>query len=194
MKLHRCFFHIPYPIPATHILYAYFFFLLTLLPKCNRYFDKALELYPNHSSLHLKYAGFLRHARRDLIGADKHYELAILKNPQNSDALGSYASFLHGVIGNMEGAAKHYEQAMKIDLTHANNLCNYGLFLRSVFSVLFFIFVCLILPRIVCQFVFHREFTTPPDQKMRLNFFHFFLLLYSSEVKNEYASAEKYYR
>ena len=67
----------------------------------HRLFLRALALYPQHSSLHLKYAGFLRHARRDIVGADKHYELAVTTNPENSDALGSYASFLHGAIGNM---------------------------------------------------------------------------------------------
>lgn len=95
-----------------------------------RVFQRALNLFPGHSSLHLKYAGFLRHAKRDTVGADKHYELAALANPKNADAIGCYASFLHGVIGNMDGASQYYEEAVKVDPTHSNNLCNYGLFLR----------------------------------------------------------------
>ena len=83
-----------------------------------------------HSSLHLKYAGFLRHNRQDVIGADQQYELATSTNPNNADALGSYASFLHGVLGNMDEAGSYYERAVTVDPTHANNLCNYGLFLR----------------------------------------------------------------
>ena len=95
-----------------------------------RVFQRALTLFPGHSSLHLKYAGFLRHAKRDIAGADKQYQLAVQNNPENADALGSYASFLHGVLGNMDGASRYYEVAVKIDPTHANNMCNYGLFLR----------------------------------------------------------------
>jgi hypothetical protein len=37
----------------------------------DRFFIKALALHPKHSSLHLKYAGFLRHARHDIMGAKK---------------------------------------------------------------------------------------------------------------------------
>ena len=36
--------------------------------KAQSYYTKALHLFPEHSSIHLKYAGFLRHVRRDLKG------------------------------------------------------------------------------------------------------------------------------
>ena len=55
---------------------------------------QAIKLFPD-SSIHLKYAGFLRHIRRDLKGAENHYRLAVEANPENADACGSYASFLH---------------------------------------------------------------------------------------------------
>ena len=100
------------------------------------FYLKALALNPSHSSLNLKYAGFLRHIRDDVNNAEKHYKLAILNDPSNADALGNYASFLHGDLGNMEEAAQYYERAVTADMTHANNLCNYGLFLRSDFSSL----------------------------------------------------------
>lgn len=95
-----------------------------------RFYLKALELYPQHSSIHLKFAGFLRHVKRDLPGAEKHYIKAVQVNPTNADALGSYASFLHGVHNKIEEAAQYYAQALQADDTHTNNLCNYGLFLR----------------------------------------------------------------
>lgn len=97
-----------------------------------RFYVKALELYPQHSSIHLKYAGFLRHSRRDVSGAEKHYLRAVETSPSNSDALGSYASFMHGVHNNLKEAEKYYKKAVEADFTHTNNLCNYGLFLRLV--------------------------------------------------------------
>lgn len=90
---------------------------------------------PTHSSIHLKYAGFLRHVRQDVSNAEKHYKLAISSDPSNADALGNYASFLHGELGNMEDAAQYYEHAVIADATHVNNLCNYGLFLRFDCSI-----------------------------------------------------------
>jgi hypothetical protein len=44
----------------------------------------AVDLFPSHSSLHLKYAGFLRHIEKDLVGAEHHYKLAVETNPSNS--------------------------------------------------------------------------------------------------------------
>ena len=95
------------------------------------YYIKTLQLYPNHSSIHLKYAGFLRHVKNDLIGTETHYKLAIETNPDNTDALGSYASFLHGVLKKIDLAEQFYSKSIQIDGTHANNLCNYGLFLSE---------------------------------------------------------------
>lgn len=97
----------------------------------HNYYIKALQLYPNQSSIHLKYAGFLRHIKNDLIGTETHYKLAIETNPDNSDALGSYASFLHGVLKKIDLAEQFYAKSIQIDGTHANNLCNYGLFLSE---------------------------------------------------------------
>ena len=57
---------------------------------------KAVELYPNQSSILLKYAGFVRHVKKDSKAAEELYRKAIDANPLNSDALGNYASFLHG--------------------------------------------------------------------------------------------------
>lgn len=95
------------------------------------YYIKTLQLYPNQSSIHLKYAGFLRHVKNDLIGTETHYKLAIETNPDNTDALGSYASFLHGVLKKTDLAEQFYAKSIQIDGTHANNLCNYGLFLSE---------------------------------------------------------------
>ena len=64
-----------------------------------RYFIKALAVFPRHSSIHLKYAGFLRHVRKDMERATKHYKEAVEANPHYADALGSYASFLHSTTG-----------------------------------------------------------------------------------------------
>jgi Tfp pilus assembly protein PilF len=72
----------------------------------------------------------LRHSRRDISGAEKHYLRAVETSPNNADALGSYASFLHGVHNNLKEAEKFYKKAVDADSTHTNNLCNYGLFLR----------------------------------------------------------------
>lgn len=95
-----------------------------------RMYTKALELYPQHSSINLKYAGFLRHTRRDIPGAERYYLKAVEASPTNSDALGSYASFMHGVHNNIKEAEKYYQKAVEADDMHTNNLCNYGLFLR----------------------------------------------------------------
>lgn len=103
---------------------------LSVLSHTNRYYKRALELFPDQSSIHLKYAGFLRHIKRDINGAGEEYFRAVETNPQNADALGNYASFLHGVKQDVGEAAKYYERAVAVDDTHANNLCNYGLFLR----------------------------------------------------------------
>ena len=99
--------------------------------EANSFYLKAMELYPDHSSIQLKYAGYLRHIKKDLIGAEDYYRKSCLSNPNNSDALGSFASFLHGVIGNMTEAVVFYEKSIEVDNTHANNLCNYGLFLSE---------------------------------------------------------------
>ena len=69
---------------------------------------KALELFPSNSSIHFKYAGFLRHARKDDKGAELHYTLACEANPENADALGSYASFLHATGKNVKRAEIFY--------------------------------------------------------------------------------------
>lgn len=99
--------------------------------KAQSFYVKALELYPDSSSLHLKYAGFLRHVRRNISGAEEHYKLAVKVNPKNADALGSLASFLHGVHNKVDEAETHYRHAVDYDDTHANNLCNYGLFMSE---------------------------------------------------------------
>jgi tetratricopeptide (TPR) repeat protein len=91
---------------------------------------KALKLFPDNSSILLKYAGFIRHVKRDIGGSEEYYKKAINANPMNADAIGSYASFLHGVYNKKNEAEKLYEQALRIDDTHTNNLCNYGLYLR----------------------------------------------------------------
>jgi Tfp pilus assembly protein PilF len=95
------------------------------------YHSTTVVFHPNQSSIHLKYAGFLRHVRRDLKEAEVHYQKAISTNPNNPDALGSYASYLHGVAGNMKEGERYYRAAIEQDHTHANNLCNYGLFLSE---------------------------------------------------------------
>lgn len=59
-------------------------------------YKRSIELYPDHSLILLKYAGFLRHARKDPVQAEAYYERACSANPKNSDALGNYASYLHG--------------------------------------------------------------------------------------------------
>lgn len=95
------------------------------------YYKRALEFFPEHSSIHLKYAGFLRHVRRNLTGAQQEYLLAVNTGPENADALGNYASFLHGVNRMIDEAEFYYKKAAQVDDTHANNLCNYGLFLSE---------------------------------------------------------------
>jgi tetratricopeptide (TPR) repeat protein len=113
-----------------------------------RAYKKGIELYPDHSSIYLKYAGFLRHVRRNINAAEDYYKLAAAlcddgSQPKSSsgitfkgygsnaaDAFGSYASFLHGVHHKIDQAEYYYKKAVEADETHANNLCNYGLFLR----------------------------------------------------------------
>jgi len=75
---------------------------------------KALALYPNDSSIHLKYAGFLRHIRRDLNESENHYRKAAEVNPLNPDAAGSYASFMHGVLRKMDIAEEMYVKAIEV--------------------------------------------------------------------------------
>jgi Tfp pilus assembly protein PilF len=93
-------------------------------------YQAAIQYFPTDSSIHLKYAGFLRHVRKNIDGAEKEYLAAIAENSKNADALGNYASFLHGVRRNSADAEKFYKMAVELDDSHANNLCNYGLFLR----------------------------------------------------------------
>ena len=82
-----------------------------------RYFKKALKLYPKHASIHLKYAGFLRHVRKDMERASSHYRKSTEANPTYADGLGSYASFLHGT-GNNGGDKKYteslYQRAVEV--------------------------------------------------------------------------------
>lgn len=78
---------------------------------------KALTLFPKHASIHLKYAGFLRHVRKDIPRASAHYKEATEVNPNYADALGSYASFLHGT--GVEGSDKTvtenlYQRAIEV--------------------------------------------------------------------------------
>lgn len=80
-----------------------------------RYFIKALTLFPKHASIHLKYAGFLRHVRKDIPRATAHYQEATEANPQYADALGSYASFLHGTGGGDKGQTESlYQRAIEV--------------------------------------------------------------------------------
>jgi tetratricopeptide (TPR) repeat protein len=99
-----------------------------------RYFKESLRQQPEQSSIHLKFAGFLRHVRQNDARADHHYIQAIETNPNNVDALGTYASYLHGIgdKASLEKAAKLYEESFRIDACHPNNCCNYGLFLSEV--------------------------------------------------------------
>lgn len=96
----------------------------------NRFYRKAILYYPTHSSIHLKYAGFLRHVRRNISAAEEHYTLAVEHGKDNADAVGNYASFLHGVHRKLDEAEIYYKKSIELDQFHANNLCNYGLFLR----------------------------------------------------------------
>jgi hypothetical protein len=82
---------------------------------------KALTLYPKHASIHLKYAGFLRHVRKDLPRATTHYREATEANPVYADALGSYASFLHGTATGGDGGDKQltenlYQRAIEVGM------------------------------------------------------------------------------
>ena len=82
-----------------------------------RHFLQALKLFPQHASIHLKYAGFLRHVRKDLPGAATHYRTATEVNPDYADGLGSYASFLHGTQGAGGGtslAEGLYQRAVEV--------------------------------------------------------------------------------
>jgi Tfp pilus assembly protein PilF len=95
---------------------------------------EALKLFPSHSTIHLKYAGFVRHVRGDIDRAGEHYKKAVKCNPQNVDALGGYASFLHGTNSSSSSkkiAEELYNSAIELDNTHVNNLCNFGLFLSE---------------------------------------------------------------
>ena len=100
--------------------------------KAQANYIKALQAFPNQSSIHLKYAGFLRNVLKDQKKAAKHYTLACDANPNNAEALGGFASFLHGVVGDTVAAGEYYEKAFQVDHTHTNNLCNYGLFLSEI--------------------------------------------------------------
>lgn len=99
--------------------------------KANLVYVKAIELFPSHSSIIFKYAGFLRHIRSDLDGASTYYEKAVQVNQENADAVGALASFLHGVKQDYERANSFYESAIALDDTHLNNLCNFGLYLSE---------------------------------------------------------------
>lgn len=91
----------------------------------------ALSFFPNHASIHLKYAGFLRYVRGDLEKAHQHYRLSYENNPNYPDGVGGYASFLHGTGGDKKLAHSLYEKAIEADNCHVNNLCNFGLFLSE---------------------------------------------------------------
>ena len=82
---------------------------------------RALELFPKSSSMHLKYAGFLRHTKTDMKGAEEHYKIASEVSDENADAIGNYASFMHGVVGDMYSAEALYERAVKVS---TKLLCN----------------------------------------------------------------------
>ena len=81
--------------------------------------------------MHLKYAGFLRHVRRNHDQALLHYKRAVEVNDANADAIGGYASFLHGTKGDKVLVENLYERAIAVDNAHVNNLCNFGLFLSE---------------------------------------------------------------
>lgn len=99
--------------------------------KAEELYIKALQLHPSQSSIHLKYAGFLRHIRRNVAEAEKYYINAVEANPHNGDALGNYASFLHGVYSRIDQAEIYYVRAVEADDSNTNNLCNFGLFLSE---------------------------------------------------------------
>ena len=90
-----------------------------------RLYKRSIELYPDQSLILLKYAGFLRHARKDPVQAETYYERACSSNPKNSDALGNYASYLHGT-------------SEKLDL--CEQLCK--LRYKFIFYILYFILYC----------------------------------------------------
>lgn len=111
-----------------------------------RFYNQTLKLYPKHASIHFKYAGFLRHIRQDVDGAERHYKLSVEHNPKYADGVGGYASFLHGTGGDKVLAEQLYEMSIQVrhifvnmgpyfprqlDCTHVNNMCNYGLFLSE---------------------------------------------------------------
>ena len=55
----------------------------------DKYYQITLETYPYQSSIHLKYAGFLRYIKKDLSKAETHYILAIQHN-RNSETIGKH--------------------------------------------------------------------------------------------------------
>lgn len=74
----------------------------------------ALSFYPNHASIHLKYAGFLRYVRGDLEKANHHYRSSYECNQEYPDGVGGYASFLHGTGGDKKLAESLYEKAIQV--------------------------------------------------------------------------------
>jgi hypothetical protein len=71
-------------------------------------------VFPRYSSVCLKYAGFLRHVKRDIPRAEEFYKKAVDVNPNYSDAVGGYASFLYGMRRKLELVEGLYEQAVQV--------------------------------------------------------------------------------
>ncbi len=104
-------------------------------------------MFPKHASVVLKYAGFLRHVKKDATQAELHYRKCTEINPQYAEGLGSYASFLYGTRRNMNLVESLFENSiqvfvlwlqdiqvirlMQIDPYNVSNLCNYGLYLSE---------------------------------------------------------------
>ena len=61
-----------------------------------RYYKVAVDAYPTHSTVIVKFANLLKSVHKDYDEAEKYYKMAIKANPQHAESLGSYAVLLHG--------------------------------------------------------------------------------------------------
>ena len=61
-----------------------------------RYYKVAVDAYPTHATVIVKFANLLKSVEKDYDEAEKYYKLAIKANPKHAESLGSYAVLLHG--------------------------------------------------------------------------------------------------
>ncbi|MBK6995790.1 MAG: tetratricopeptide repeat protein [Lewinellaceae bacterium] len=147
--------------------------------RAETYYQKAIEMNPNHIHHLGNYALFLHETKKDYAGAEEYYRKSLELDPSDATNLANYANFLKEIKKDYKIAEEYYRKALKKAPDHANILGNYALFLKEIKK-----------DYITAEKYYREALAMAPNHANILGNYALFL----EEIKKDYITAEEYYR